>query len=105
MTELFKSIEYLKGVGKARGEKYRKLGIETPYDLLYYIPRKYLDYRCYVPVEQAVLNENNVLKLTVTRKLAPQRVRGGMMIYKAAATDGVSDILIVIYNKLCYNYK
>lgn len=98
MTELFKSIEYLKGVGKARGEKYRKLGIETPYDLLYYIPRKYLDYRCYVPVEQAVLNENNVLKLTVTRKLAPQRVRGGMMIYKAAATDGVSDILIVIYN-------
>ncbi|MBO5383691.1 MAG: ATP-dependent DNA helicase RecG, partial [Ruminococcus sp.] len=98
MTKLFESIQYLKGVGGARAEKYAKLGIETPYDLLYYIPRKYLDYRNYVPVSQAVLNENNVLRLTVTRKLAPQRVRGGMMIYKAAATDGINDILIVIYN-------
>ncbi|MBR6671116.1 MAG: ATP-dependent DNA helicase RecG, partial [Ruminococcus sp.] len=98
MTKLFESIQYLKGVGGARAEKYAKLGIETPYDLLYYIPRKYLDYRNYVPVSHAVLNENNVLRLTVTRKLAPQRVRGGMMIYKAAATDGINDILIVIYN-------
>ena len=98
MSKLFENIQYLKGVGSARAEKYAKLGIETPYDLLYYIPRKYLDYRCFVPISQAALNENNVLKLTVTRKLAPQRVRGGMMIYKAAATDGFDDILIVIYN-------
>lgn len=98
VTKLFENIQYLKGVGSARAEKYAKLGIETPYELLYYIPRKYLDYRNYVPVSQAVMNENNVLKLTVTRKLAPQRVRGGMMIYKAAATDGINDILIVIYN-------
>lgn len=98
MTKLFENIQYLKGVGSARAEKYAKLGIETPYDLLYHIPRKYLDYRCFVPVSQAIMNENNVLKLTVTRKLAPQRVRGGMMIYKAAATDGFDDILIVIYN-------
>lgn len=98
MSKLFENIQYLKGVGGARAEKYAKLGIETPYDLLYYIPRKYLDYRCFVPISQAALNENNVLKLTVTRKLAPQRVRGGMMIYKAAATDGFDDILIVIYN-------
>ena len=62
MTKLFESIQYLKGVGGARAEKYAKLGIETPYDLLYYIPRKYLDYRNYVPVSQAVLNENNVDK-------------------------------------------
>lgn len=97
---LFTEIEYLKGVGKARGEKYRKLGITSPYELIYHIPRAYLDFRCHVPVQQAVLNEYNVLKLTVFRKMPPQRVRGGLVICKAAATDGIDDILIVVYNNV-----
>ena len=62
-TTLFSDIEYLKGVGKARGEKYRKLGINSPFELIYHIPRSYLDFRTHVPVAQAVLNEYNVLKL------------------------------------------
>ncbi len=99
-ANLFGEIEYLKGVGKARGEKYRKLGITTPYELIYHIPRAYLDYRCHVPVQQAVLNEYNVLKLTIFRKMPPQRVKGGLVICKAAATDGIDDILIVVYNNV-----
>lgn len=99
-ADLFSEIEYLKGVGKARGEKYRKLGITSPYELIYHIPRAYLDFRCHVPVSQAVLNEYNVLKLTIFRRLPPQRVRGGLVICKAAATDGIDDILIVIYNNV-----
>lgn len=97
---LFSEIEYLKGVGKARGEKYRKLGITSPYELIYHIPRAYLDFRCHVPVQQAVLNDYNVLKLTVFRKMPPQRVHGGLVICKAAATDGIDDILIVVYNNI-----
>ncbi|MBQ3915507.1 MAG: hypothetical protein II690_02850, partial [Ruminococcus sp.] len=42
---LFSDIEYLRGVGEARGAKYRKLGIASPYDLIYHIPRTYLDFR------------------------------------------------------------
>ncbi len=99
-ADLFTDIEYLKGVGKARGEKYRKLGITTPYELIYHIPRTYLDFRAHVPVCQAVLGGYNVLKLTVFRKLPPQRIRGGMVICKAAATDGIDDILIVVYNNV-----
>ena len=99
-ASLFSDIEYLKGVGRAKGEKYRKLGITTPYELIYHIPRAYLDYRVYVPVQQAVLNEQNVLKLTITKKLPPQRIRGGLVICKAAATDGTDDILVVVYNNV-----
>ncbi len=99
-SKLFSEIEYLKGVGAARGEKYRKLGITTPYELVYHIPRAYVDYRCYVPVQQSVLNEYNVLKLTIFRKMPPQRVRGGLVICKAAATDGIDDILVVVYNNV-----
>ncbi|MBQ6180819.1 MAG: ATP-dependent DNA helicase RecG [Ruminococcus sp.] len=101
-ANLFSEIEYLKGVGKARGEKYRKLGINSPYELIYHIPRAYLDFRAHVPVAQAVLNDYNVLKLTVFRKLPPQRVRGGLVICKAAASDGIDDILIVVYNNVYY---
>lgn len=99
-ANLFSEIEYLKGVGPAKGEKYRKLGINSPYELIYHIPRAYLDFRAYVPVCQAELNEYNVLKLTVFRKLPPQRIRGGLVICKAAASDGIDDILIVVYNNI-----
>lgn len=99
-THLFSEIEYLKGVGTARGEKYRKLGINSPYELIYHIPRAYLDFRAYVPIAQTKLNEPNVLKLTVYRKMPPQRIRGGLVICKAAATDGTDDILIVVYNNV-----
>lgn len=99
---LFSDIQYLKGVGQARGEKYRKLGINSPYELIYHIPRAYLDFRAHVPVAQAVLNDYNVLKLTILKKLPPQRIKGGLVICKAAASDGIDDILIVIYNNVYY---
>ena len=99
---LFTDIEYLKGVGKARGEKYRKLGITSPYELIYHIPRAYLDFRAHVPVCQAAHGEYNVLKLTVLHKTAPQRIKGGLVICKASATDGIDDILIVVYNNVYY---
>lgn len=99
-SKLFGQIEYLKGVGGARGEKYRRLGINSPYELIYHIPRAYLDFRAHVPVCQAPLNEYSVLKLTILRKLPPQRVRGGLVICKAAASDGIDDILVVIYNNV-----
>ena len=35
MNEIYKPIESLNKIGKARAEKYHKLGINTIYDLLY----------------------------------------------------------------------
>ena len=99
-ADLFSEIEYLKGVGSARGEKYRKLGITSPYDLIYHIPRTYLDFRTHVPIQQAVLGDYNVLKLTVVQKNRPQRIRGGLVICNAIATDGIDTIVIVIYNNV-----
>lgn len=97
MNELYKPIGFLKGIGKSRAEKYSKLGINTLYELLYYIPRDYLDFTNYVSVSGAITDEYNVLKLKIIKKLAPVQARG-FMIYKASATDGNSDIKIVIYN-------
>ena len=86
-ADLFSEIEYLKGAGKARGEKYRKLGICSPYDLIYHIPRAYLDFRAHVPICQAKLGDYNVLKLTVIQKNRPHRHLLGFHWYRGAISE------------------
>ena len=97
MNDIYNPVESLYRIGKARAEKYHKLGIDTVCDLLYYIPRDYLDYRKYIPIAQAKPEEYCVLRLEITAHLSPVQVRN-MMIYKASATDGESDITVIIYN-------
>ncbi len=99
-TSLFSDIEYLRGVGKSKGEKYRKLGITSPYELIYHIPRNYLDFRAYVPIMQAQLNSYNVLKLTILSKGSPQAVRGKLVICNAVATDGTDTITVTLFNNV-----
>lgn len=99
-ADLFSDIKFLKGVGKAKGEMYLKMGIDTPYALLYHIPRDYLDYRAYIPIMQAEPETFSVLRLTVVKKLPVKRIRNKLVICNALATDGISDILIVIYNNV-----
>lgn len=97
---LFSDIQYMKGIGNAKAEKYHHLGINSPYELIYHIPRNYLDFRAYVPIVQAELNSHNFLKLTVISKSTPQSIRKGLVICKAVATDGTDSIIINIFNNV-----
>lgn len=49
-VELTSSIQYLKGIGPERGKALNSVGIETVEDLLYYIPRRYLDRSAILPI-------------------------------------------------------
>lgn len=42
-SELIKSIQYLKSIGRKRAEAFSKIGIYTIKDLLFYFPTRYLD--------------------------------------------------------------
>lgn len=95
---LSNDITYLKGVGPKRAELYKKLGIETVYDLLCHYPRDYMDFSTPLRISEAPLNENSIIKVRITHKLRPVRIRKGLVIYKATATDDESDITITIYN-------
>ncbi len=92
------NIQYLKGVGPKRAELLKKLGIETVGDLVYHLPRNYLDFTSPVAICDAVLDENNVIAGRVVSKLAPARIRKGMTIFRLVFTDGVDDMTVVIYN-------
>ncbi|MDE7097607.1 MAG: ATP-dependent DNA helicase RecG [Ruminococcus sp.] len=99
-TSLFADIECLKGVGKATGEKYHKIGISSPYELIYHIPRNYLDFRAYIPIAQAEINTYCVLKLKIISKGTPKQIRKGLVICRANATDGTDNITITIFNNV-----
>lgn len=97
-SKLNSDITYLKGVGPKRAELYKKLGVSTVADLLCHYPRSYMDFSSPVSIKDAVLDENNIIKGRIVKKLAAARIRKGLTIYKAVLTDDESDITIVIYN-------
>lgn len=98
MTTLFQPISALRGVGEKRAQAYARLGITSAYDLLYHLPRTYLDFRNPVAVRQAPIDTPCVLSGVIVKKMREQRIRKGLSVYKAVATDGESDFTIVIYN-------
>lgn len=87
MTKLFLSIQNLKGVGQKRFAVYQKIGVHTPYDLLYYLPRTYRDYREPMPVAETVPDQTAVVRVTIISKRRPIHARGGLEIFCADAED------------------
>ena len=55
--ELKTPVQYLKSVGPKRAESFREIGIETVYDLLFYLPTRYLD-------RSNILSSSQVIKYT-----------------------------------------
>ena len=53
MHRLFQPITSLKYVAQKRAKLYAKLDITTPYDLLYHLPRHYMDYRNPISIAEA----------------------------------------------------
>ncbi|MBR6106841.1 MAG: ATP-dependent DNA helicase RecG [Oscillospiraceae bacterium] len=98
MNELYQPIETLPGVGEKRAQKYRKMGIGTPYDLLMHFPRTYIDFTSPVMIADAENGEPAAVRVTVRQKLAPSFVRRGFSLYRVVVSDGASDFLLVFYN-------
>ena len=91
-------IKYIKGVGEARAEGFRSLGVSTVGELLRFYPRAYEDWSKILPISQCVIGENVCIKGTVMFPVKNERVRGGMLIAKATVTDGEDVIAVTFFN-------
>lgn len=58
MLKLDANVRYVKGVGPRLAEKLGKLGVATVEDLIYYIPRKYLDRSNVVKISEIKVGED-----------------------------------------------
>ena len=105
MTRLFQSIGNLKGVGQKRCQIYAKLGIVSPYDLLYYLPRDYRDYREPVPVSETEDGAPAVVRVTITAKKRPIYARGGIQIYGLESVDEDGTPLSIRFFNTPYTYQ
>lgn len=97
-SRLDESVMYLKGVGPKKAELFEKLGIKTIRDLIFHLPRQYLDLTSPVPIASAILEEPNVVEAEIVKKERPAMIRRGMTLYRLLATDGTDDMSVVIYN-------
>ncbi|MFW6111595.1 MAG: ATP-dependent DNA helicase RecG [Candidatus Bipolaricaulota bacterium] len=91
-------IEEAVGVGKKRGKKFRKLGIETVRDLLFHFPRQIEDRR-----EKKVISELSPGDTcTVTgevKALTKLKPRGKVDLVKASVSDGTGIVYPVWFNQ------
>lgn len=95
---LNKDIRYLKGVGEKRALQLNKLGVFNLNDLLYLLPRRYVDYSAPYPVAFAPFDENCAVKATVLSALGGVRVKGGRTLFKVICADDTARLELVFFN-------
>ncbi len=88
----------VKGIGPKRAEQFESLGVRSAQDLLYRLPRDYLDYSIVTPVVQLANGVNAAAHVRIGS--APRFFRaGGMAITSASAQDETGKITLKWFNQ------
>jgi len=79
-------VNYLKGVGPARAESLRRLGILTARDLLFHIPRRYEDASTITPISSLETGmDGTIIGRVISKGIIP--TRKGLRIFQAVLKD------------------
>jgi len=97
------SVQFIKGIGPKRAELLRaEAGIETIEDLLYYIPRRYLDRSSFRPIGDCAVNET----VTVQGTIASVGVAGRKRRYlEVTIEDGTGVLSGIFFGGIYYLEK
>ena len=96
-VELKDSIQYLKGIGPERAKVLKSAGIETIEDLLYYIPRRYLDRSAILPMAKVKVGSATTV---IGRVEAFGRARTRRPQFQVILKDNTGFIRLVWFSKL-----
>jgi ATP-dependent DNA helicase RecG len=84
-------INFLKGVGPARAEAFRRMGVITAGDLLYHIPHRYEDASTVSPISSLETGMNaTVIGRVISKGIIP--TRRGLRIFQAVLKDSTGMI-------------
>lgn len=97
MDRLFADIQFMKGVGPARSKQLRRLGVQSIFDLLWYIPRGYINRGAAAPIAQITAGNCSVRGKVVSCQ--SNRTGRGLNIFKALISDGSGSIPAVWFNQ------
>ncbi|MCG0274661.1 MAG: ATP-dependent DNA helicase RecG [Thermosediminibacteraceae bacterium] len=93
-----KEVQYIKGVGPSRAKLLRTLGINTVMDLLYFLPRRYLDLTP-LNFEQGSTDSVGAFPCVVTDYGYEVLTRSKIKIVKIPVTDGKRKGFAVFFNQ------
>lgn len=93
-----KDIQYLKGVGEKRAEMFRKKGIRTVEELLYFFPRAHEDRSELKKIADTNAGETVCLSITVFSPVRDSRIRRNMMISSMIVCDDSGAMNVIWYN-------
>ncbi|MBE6683804.1 MAG: ATP-dependent DNA helicase RecG [Ruminococcaceae bacterium] len=91
-------IQFIKGVGEARGAAFARLGIETAGDLLGFYPRAYEERGRVINITDSIDGEICSLVLTVRETSAVRQIRKGFSVFRSIAYDESGSIELVFFN-------
>lgn len=85
-SPLYRPIQYLKGVGPSRSEKFARLDVRTGGDLLYHVPHRYEDATTLTPISSLHPgDEATVVGRVVSKGVIP--TQKGLRIFRAVVRD------------------
>ena len=92
------SIRVLRNIGEARAKQFKRLGIETVADLLWFFPRAYEDWSRPLTFAEAPRDAAVTVKARVILPPASRRVSGGKIVTRATVFDGEAPGRLVFFN-------
>ncbi|WP_207305493.1 ATP-dependent DNA helicase RecG [Clostridioides difficile] len=96
--DLYKDVQYVKGIGPKKADKLNKLGIFTLKDLLYYFPRQFEDRNNLKKIAQLEDGEKVTIK-TVISSINTFSPKEGMTLTKIDVKDETGSAKLVFFNK------
>ncbi|HBG2116032.1 ATP-dependent DNA helicase RecG [Clostridioides difficile] len=96
--DLYKDVQYVKGIGPKKADKLNKLGIFTLKDLLYYFPRQFEDRNNLKKIAQLEDGEKVTIKAIISsiNTFSPKE---GMTLTKIDVKDETGSAKLVFFNK------
>lgn len=91
-------IESLKGIGAARAELLKKMGIITVADLLYTAPKRYDDFSVATPIANLVRGQNVCVQVRVLREPTVSYFKGRSLV-SASCADATGTVRLKWFNQ------
>jgi ATP-dependent DNA helicase RecG len=97
LRELQAPLRRLLGVGDKNTESFQRLGLHTIGDLLWYFPRRYMDYSLLKPINRLWYGET-VTVLASVREASTRRTKRGT-VTELTVADGSGSLLVTFFNQ------
>jgi ATP-dependent DNA helicase RecG len=97
LRELEAPVTRLAGIGEKYAESFQRLGLHTIGDLLWYFPRRYVDYSMVKPINRLLYGET-VTILAAVEDAATRRTRRGS-VTEVSVTDGSGTLMVTFFNQ------